>query len=183
ILSVSTEIEGYWNSVNDLIMIDNTIYSQFFDIGRYTRRLALPKVVGRWKKGEWVHLAVAWDREQGIRVYENGEEKASSWGNQHWLWNQVPSVINLNGGYYSAQDASFDEVRIYSVPLPAEAIAKLARGKEPGDGAVPVVARDVAEQREREKRGWLDDDVKELPAAGAKPLEIAWARIDHCVDS
>ena len=183
IMCVQTEIEGYWSGVLQFNLIKDTLNLQFFDVGRVSWPLALPPIVNRWKEGEWVHLAMVWDRNQGIRVYENGEEKASSWGKQRWHWNQVPSVLNLNGGYYSAHDASFDEVRIYSGPLPPEAIAKLARGEAPGAGTLPPVARDVAEQREREKRGWTEEDLKTLPAAGAKPLEIAWAQVDRCVDA
>ena len=183
ILSVETEIEGYWNSVNDLIVIDKTLYSQFFDIGRYTRRLPVgAPVVGRWKKGEWVHLALTWDREQGVRVYENGEEKSSSWGNHHWYWNQVPSVINLNGGYYSTQDANWDDFRIYSCVLPQQAIAALARGEAPKYEPVPLVAPDVHEKLSREKFGWTADDLKQLPVAGSTPMEFKWAHIDHTED-
>jgi hypothetical protein len=183
IMCVQTEIEGYWSGVLQFNLIKDTLNLQFFDVGRVARPLALPPIVNRWKEGEWVHLAVVWDHNQGIRVYENGEEKASSWGKQHWLWNQVPSVLNLNGGYYSAHDCCFDEVRIYSAPLVPEAIAKLARGEPPGVGTLPEVPRELAEQREREKWGWSEDELKELPSAGAKPLEITWARIDHCVDA
>lgn len=183
IICVQTELEGYWSGVLQFNLIKDTLNLQFFDVGRVARPLALPPIVNRWKEGEWVHLAVVWDHNQGIRVYENGEEKASSWGKQHWLWNQVPSVLNLNGGYYSAHDCCFDEVRIYSATLAPEEIAKLARGEAPGAGTLPPVARDVAEQRERERLGWSEGELKELPTAGAKPLEIAWARIDHCVDA
>jgi hypothetical protein len=183
IMCVQTEIEGYWAAVLQFNLVKDALQFQFYDVGRVAWPLALPPIVNRWKEGEWVHLAVVWDHNQGIRVYENGEEKASSWGKQHWLWNQVPSVLNLNGGYYSAHDCSFDEVRIYSGPLPPEAIAKLALGEAPGSGVLPLVARELADQREREKRGWSEDEIKQLPAVGAKPLEIAWARIDHCVDA
>src|ERR1043166_2974018 len=182
IMTISTEIEGYWNSVHEFILIDKTIYSQLFDVGRYTRRLGLPPVVGRWKKGEWVHLAVAWDREQGIRVYENGEEKASCWGNQHWYWNQIPSLLNLNGGYYSTQDANFDEFRIYSCVLPPQAIAALARGEAPTYEPVPLVAPDVHDKLEREKYGWTQEDLKMLPLVGSTPLEFKWTRVNHTED-
>jgi len=182
IMTVGTDLEGYWAGVLQFNLIKDTLNLQFFDVGRYAWPLTLPPIVGRWKEGEWVHLAMVWDRNQGIRVYEDGVEKASSWGKQHWLWNQVPSTLNLSGGYYSAHDCSFDEVRIYSGPLPPEAIAKLARGEEPGAGALPTVASDVSVQREREKWGWTEDDLKPLPTAGAQPMEFAWARIDHCAD-
>ncbi len=181
ILNVGTEIEGYWNGVFELIRIDQNLFSQFFDVGRYTRRLGMP-VVGRWKKGEWHHLAVTWDRQQGIRVYEDGVEKASSWGNQRWHWNQVPSLLNLNGGYYSTQDANWDEFRIYSRVLPLEAIASLARGESPKSEPVPLLSAAKKEEIERERFGWTAEDLKQLPVVGSTPLEITWARIDHTTD-
>lgn len=181
ILNVGTDIEGYWNHALDLIRIDQMLFSQLFDVGRYTRRLGMP-IVGRWKKGEWVHLAVTWDRQQGIRVYENGEEKASSWGNHRWHWNQVPSYLNLNGGYYSTQDANWDEFRIYSRALPATAIVALIKGETPKVEPVPLLPAAEYEKTERDRYGWTAEDVKSLPVAGSAPLEFKWARIERTVD-
>jgi len=67
IMCVGTDLEGYWAGVLQFNLIKDTINLQFFDVGRYAWPLTLPPVIGRWKEGEWVHLALVWDRNQGIR--------------------------------------------------------------------------------------------------------------------
>jgi len=67
-VSVATEIEGYWAGVLQFNLVRDTLHVQFYDMGRYTPTLSVGKIVGRWKPEEWVHLAVAWDRDQGVRV-------------------------------------------------------------------------------------------------------------------
>ncbi|MBM3501549.1 MAG: hypothetical protein FJX74_23080 [Armatimonadetes bacterium] len=76
-------------------------------------------------------------------------------------------MLNLNGGYYAEDDPSFDEVRIYSRPLPPEAIAALARGETPDSAPSPPAPLDVREQYRREQYSWTTADLAALPAAGA----------------
>ena len=52
----------------------------FYDINRYTPKLNFKPIVGRWHKGEWHHLAMVWDRNQGITIYEDGKRADSNWG-------------------------------------------------------------------------------------------------------
>jgi hypothetical protein len=90
--------------------------------------------------------------------------------------------LDLNGGYYSTQDANWDEFRIYSRTLSATTIAALARGEAPKTEPVPLLAMAEYEEAERDRYGWTAEDLNTLPVVGSSPLEFRWARMDHTED-
>lgn len=101
LVSVSSVVEGYWWGVLQFIIREEKFQLQFFDVGRYSPRLNLPPLYQRWKKGEWRHLAVVWDRNEGITVYEDGKRVASNWGKFRWEWNQDPWMLVFGQWQYS----------------------------------------------------------------------------------
>jgi len=78
-ISLATEIEGYWNSVLDFILIDPDPVQRALRRGRYTRRLGFP-IVGKWQERRVVPPRGDMGPQSGHPGNENGVEKASSWG-------------------------------------------------------------------------------------------------------
>lgn len=138
--------------------------------------MVLPSIFGRWKAGQWHHLAAVWDRDEGVRVYEDGKEIFSNWGEHRWQWNHLPRRLSLAG--------PLDEVYVYAEPLTAKQIAQLANGQKATGTAIPISS--PAERRDRElaRFGWNEPNVGKLPTVSPdSPIKLTFARINSCVDA
>ena len=81
-----------------------------------------PDPVLAFEPDVWQHVALVWDQAMGFRLYVNGEEKVSSWGEASWCSRGVaPDKIALE---YRG-DVSYDELCVFDYPLSAGEIGKL----------------------------------------------------------
>jgi len=167
---------GYWS----MLLMFQTRKQEFlfnlFDVGNYSPPMVLPSIFGRWKAGQWHHLAAVWDRDEGVRVYEDGKEIFSNWGEHRWQWNHLPRRLSLAG--------PLDEVYVYAEPLTAKQIAQLANGQKATGTAIPISS--PAERRDRElaRFGWNEPNVGKLPTVSPdSPIKLTFARINSCVDA
>ena len=122
----------------------------------------------KWKAGEWHHLAFSWHRGKGVRVFHDGQEVRSTWGQEEWL-PFTPTALYLNSHPNTSAQVpyAFDEVRVYAEPLSEQQVAALARGE---DVQVARVAEEFkADDREMKRLR------KELDSAGALPA-VAWGK-------
>ena len=149
----------------------------------------LRPVRGNWDDGEWHHLAVAWDRNRGIRVYQDGRPAASNWGEYGWDWNLVPMQLFLGtrraSSYPQPRPGTVvDDFRVYSAPLTAEQIARLARGEPPrGDVIEPPPVAEIR-SRELQRRGWSGEGFQAVPrVAGGQAVTLSFCRILRCIDA
>src|ERR1051326_4450093 len=61
--------QGYWGIVmSPLLVIPEHFCMQFFNVGNYTQRLDWPYLPKTWKANEWHHIAMVWDRNEGITI-------------------------------------------------------------------------------------------------------------------
>ena len=167
---------GYWGMVMGFEMrLDDFLFT-LYDMGNYSPALKFQPNLGRWKAGEWHHLAAVWDRNEGITIYEDGKRAASDWGQRRWEWNLVPATLFVNG--------PCDEVRVYASCLTDAQIAQLARGEKPTGEAIPITDASKRRAADQVRMGWDAEQVKRLAAVEAgRGVQFTSARFLGCVDS
>jgi len=178
VLGVSSDMDAYWSLVARFSMIRNMFCLEFLDVGRYGERLQLKPNVGRWKTGEWLHLAMVWDRNEGLMGFEDGRLVNSSWGEQRWEWNLDPIVL-----WAGAFDSTLDELYVFSDCLTAEQIAQLAKGERPTGEPMPITPPEKRRAADLARMGWSDEDLAEMPRIEAgKPQMFTFAGIVRATD-
>ena len=167
---------GYWGMLLSFDIRRRDSLFNFYDMGRYAPPLKLPPFVGRWKAGEWHHLAAVWDRNEGIRVYEDGKRVASNWGKHRWEWNLIPETLFFSG--------TVDEAHVYAVPLTDSQIAQLAKGEKPTGPPIPIASAEQRRPGDLARMGWQGENLDAMPVVEAgEPQAFTFARIARCVDA
>ena len=85
--------------------------------------------VKTWRRGEWRHVAAAWDCEVGTRLYLGGDLVAS----KAIQWEPKPSKAFLVGGKPGRPwpaDADVDDLRIYGFALNVGQVQRVMEGRE-----------------------------------------------------
>jgi hypothetical protein len=166
---------GYWGMLMGFDVRKTNFLFNFYDAGLYAPPLKLGPFWDAWKPGEWHHLAVAWDKNQGVNVYQDGKKVASNWGEHHWQWNLFPETIFVSN--------PVDEVYTFAEPLSDSQIAQLARGEKPTGDPLPLLAPDERRQLELARMGWSTPALKEIPvvnSGGSKML--TFSRVVQAMD-
>jgi hypothetical protein len=167
---------GYWRSIMRFQFRRQEFLFNLFDVGFYSPPLAFQSPFGRWKAGEWHHLAAVWDRQQGVTIYEDGKRVNSNWGRHRWEWNYSPVTFSLGG--------PLDEAMVFADCLSDAQIAQLANGGKATGPAMPPLPPDSARPGELARMGWTGEDLAALPVVTAgQPQVITFARINRCVDA
>ncbi len=167
---------GYWSMGITFSIRRQAFLFNFFDAGAYAPPLPLKSVVGRWKPGQWHHLAAVWDRDQGIRVFEDGKLTATNWGEYRWQWNLIPRTFSIGH--------PVDEVCLFAEPLTDAQVAALARGEKPNGAPVPLAPPESRRERDLARMGWTGISRANLPEVHPdRPVKLAFARINQCVDA
>ncbi len=168
---------GYWGMVLGFDVRLEDFVLNFYDVGRYAPPLKLPSIFGRWQANTWHHLAVSWDRQRGVKVYEDGQLVASNWGSYAWHWNNFPETLSLAG--------TVDEVYVFAEVLADAQLAQLAKGQKP-TGPAPALDGEPAARVKLDQQayGWTADELAQLPrvAAGAG-VALQFARFVGAIDS
>jgi hypothetical protein len=167
---------GYWGMVMSFEMrLDDFLFS-LYDTGNYSPALKFQPNLGRWKAGEWHHLAAVWDRNEGVTIYEDGKRVASDWGRRRWEWSFVPATLFVNG--------PCDEVHVYASCLADAQIAQLARGEKPTGQPLSVTEPAKRRGADLARMGWDPEQVKRLASVEAgRGVQFTSARFLGCVDS
>jgi len=167
---------GYWGMLMGFDMRLKDFLFAFYDIGRYAPPLKLSPCLGRWKPGDWHHLAAVWDREEGVTIYEDGRRVASNWGEHRWAWNLLPETLFFRG--------TIDEAYVYAQPLTDAQIARLAKGQKPVGSPIPISSSAERRARDLARMGWTGESLDALPIAEAGKAQLfTFARIVRCVDA
>ncbi|HRU06793.1 MAG TPA: LamG domain-containing protein, partial [Candidatus Brocadiia bacterium] len=135
---------------------------------------------GQFKPGVWYHFALVYDCRQGFKTYINGKlDPTSRWGKPACGWQTDAlflDLIALAADWYSGSPSpmSLDEVMIFSQPLAAAEVARLA-SRQPlsAQPAIePPAADEVAAAHRRAELGW--DLPGDFPACvlGGAPLRL-----------
>ena len=174
---VSSENDaGYWRSIMRFQLRRREFLFNYFDVGFYSPPLKFESIFGRWKAGEWHHLAAVWDRLQGVTIYEDGKRVNSNWGRHRWEWSCNPESFALSG--------PVDEVAVFADCLTDAQIAQLARGEKVTGPVIPTLAMELRRPLELARMGWTGEDLAALPVVTPdQPLAFTFARINRCVDA
>lgn len=144
------------------------------NLGRTRVSYAMPSFP---KPDEWVHLALTWDENKGIRFYVNGKlagEKAATGMFNAGLDQFGPHARAINpmqvhSAYNFDRGGDIDEIRIYDRMLSDENIAGLARNETPTQ--IPALNRDLQAQQWRDewwyRNGW--NRAGDIPAPLTSP--------------
>ncbi len=131
---------------------------------RYQRHAV--KSSGLWKDEEFNHVAMAWDRSQGVVLYLNGRRIASNWGSDAWWTAQMPGLFHMPMcGFIH------DELWMFDRPLTDGEIGLLyVENRPPAENAeVDSVDRAAAG---RLRRAFIGSDPATLPVV--RPSKDDW---------
>lgn len=202
LLGVSTAVEGYWGCVlmwGPRVISGKTpigrCYASVFE-GSHGLHLASYDIESRWRKGQWRHLALVWDSRMGMKLYDNGELVASTWGSEQG-WAEVPdfparhfSFGLFNHSFRGGGQPGYaiDEVRIFDAALSGESIESLRRD----DFSAPIRLEAIspeADERTLRRTGWTGTDREQLVPLGLSGTDgpritrIRVNAIDESVDA
>lgn len=114
----------------------------------------------------WTHLAFTWDETTGVQLYVDGklaakkETKAvyDAGLDQFGVAGRVVAPHQVQSRYNFTRGGDLDELRVYDRPLPADAIAALARNETPA-AAAPVATLDdpAIHAAWKQRYGWNKD--------------------------
>ncbi len=167
---------GYWGMVMRFERRLDEFLFTLYDTGNYSPPLRFQPSLGRWKAGEWHHLAAVWDRNEGVTIYEDGKRIASDWGQRRWEWSFVPAALFV--------DAPCDEVRVYAACLTDAQIAQLARGEKPTGAPIPVTPAPQRRAADLARMGWDAGTLATLPLLpSGETRQWNFARFLGCVDA
>ena len=191
LFGVSTDIEGYWAGIVNFLNrktqgrdAKSEFVLHFYDMNRYSPDLKFQPIFGRWHKGEWHHIAMVWDRNLGITIYEDGKRQDSNWGKYRWEWNFPPRMLVLGNWQYSTTPFAADEFRIYSDCLTDAQVAQLARCEKPTGAPIPRLPADETRAADLARMGWPPQQIAAIPATvPGKPLRLTFSRIAQCIDA
>jgi hypothetical protein len=138
----------------------------------------------------WVHLALSWDENRGIRFYVDGKLAAKQDGvaifdaalDQFGPHSRIISPYQVQSAYNFVRGGDLDELRVYDRMLTDDNVATLARGEVPV--TIPPLARSLDQPEWRDewwfRNGWnRPGDVPpslDAPVVGIRKVEIhsAW---------
>lgn len=162
--------EGYYFQGMGFERWGDELVFLFLDAGRLSPPVRLGSISQDWPVDSWRHLAVVWDHNQGIKIYLDGKEAWSNWGQYQWQWSLYPNTIFLNG--------VADELHVYADCLTDQQIASLARGEEPQDQPVAFDLDEKSRLNELNRYGWQAQQREALPQLkSGQGIEYVFASI------
>lgn len=132
-----------------------------------------------WQDGAWHHVAVSYDRAQGMKLYHNGKLVGSSWGQDAWWQAPLPGLFSP-----FLQQSRYDEIRMFDYPLDdAEIGALYEKNEAPANPALRDAPMD-ADAARRLLAEYGDLDGMELPVvkAGEGVLPMRQSLVESCLD-
>jgi len=201
LLGLSTAVEGYWGCVmmwGPRMMSGKTpldrCYASLFE-GSHGLHMCSYDIASRWTKGEWRHLALVWDSRMGIKLYDNGQLVASTWGIEHG-WAEVPDfpARHLSFGLFNHSfrgggrpGYAIDEVRLFDAALSGETVQALAHDRFTTSIQLEPIPPEAAE-RTRQRIGWTGSEREQLVPlsvshAPGRATRIRVNAIDESIDA
>lgn len=128
---------------------------------------------------QWLHLAFAWDEDQGVRLFVDGREVARVQASgdydaaldQIGLAGRVMAPYQVQSRYNFLRGSDFQHIRVYDRMLDAAAVSALARGK----AVTSAVAGASDDRGWRHRFGWDGAPPPALSAAGTRIRKIEFA--------
>ena len=130
----------------------------------------------RPRPDQWLHLAFAWDEDQGVRLFVDGAEVArvdahadyDAALDQLGLAGRVMAPYQVQSRYNFLRGSDFQHIRVHDRMLDATAVAALAQGRTPASAVAPP-----SDQRAwRHRFGWEGTAPPALSAAGTRIRKV-----------
>ncbi len=121
----------------DLIVIRldrNSHLSAYLVDARYDRHeiVSTNAVTGE----DWKHIVLTWDMTSGMALYLNGEQVASSMGEDAWWMALAPGIFHLPSG-----GCTYDELYIMDRPINEKEVSDLYTANKPPEQEKPAVKK------------------------------------------
>ena len=131
-----------------------------------------------WVNNEWQHIAVAYDRAYGLKMYHNGILVASNWGDDAWWQTPLPGLFSP-----FLPESFYDEICFFDHPLKDAEVKALYRSNDMPDKILSISELDNS-ALDRVRNTYADLELIELPelfAAGQR-LVMRQTQIADCHD-
>jgi hypothetical protein len=115
-----------------------------------------------WDSSRFNHVALSWDRAEGLRLFLNGEEIASNWSADAWWTTQMPGLFHMPMCGFT-----YDEFWIFDRPLAGGEINRLMKENRPPSDTSAQKALTIVSAG-RIARSFIGENISRLPAV--KPL-------------
>ncbi len=132
------------------------------------------EAIKTWKRGQWHHLVMTWDATQGMRFYDNGELKYSTWGEDAFP-PATPYKIGVGAGgprerptYTTSADAVYDELIMLDRSVSDEEVALLMQGRYLDLAPTAPVELSEEQVAERRRAFLIEDDPNRLSFVAAE---------------
>ena len=130
-----------------------------------------------WKAGDWHHIVMTWDASQGMRFYDDGELKYSTWGEDAFP-PATPLGIGVGGtaptsrpGWTSAADSVYDELVMLDRSVTDEEAVALMEGRLGDLQPAEAVAHSDEQLDDRRLSFLIEDDPGRIAITGAATIE------------
>ena len=114
--------------------------------------------VKQWRKGEWRHLALAWDCRKGVRFFDNGRLVYDTWGKEQWI-PATPWTVGIGSDSpkgrpetVRAADLVMDELFFFDRSLDLPDVQALMRGEYAAVSTAPAPELSGPEREARRKQ-------------------------------
>lgn len=157
-----TRLNGSDKPLMQMLTADGQCMMQIGKVDSFLRPWVLPPgehALGReadthgLDHDNWVHLAMVWDQQKGVRFYINGKLASHQWGNFAYQDLRTPDTLKFLTQY------GIDELWIFDHPLDGGQINALQMGR--------LIPASILAERIPTPRMWQAPDALEPPADGA----------------
>jgi len=135
LVNVSAVEDTYYNQFIRANIKGGAFYFWVVDRDGGQHGLSYGEGIRTWKAGQWHHLVMTWDATQGMRFYDNGELKYSTWGEDAYS-PATPYKIGVGGtapvsrpGWTSSADAVYDELVLLDRAVSDDEVVALMEGR------------------------------------------------------
>ena len=115
-----------------------------------------------WRGDTWQHVAVVYDRAQGLQIYLDGALAGSTWGQDRWWQTPLPGLFSP-----FLPESSCDELYYFDTPLSAGQIAALYQNNRIEAAAPSETAPEATAAQDRLLSSYADLSALELPTVAA----------------
>ncbi|MEA3399835.1 MAG: LamG domain-containing protein [Armatimonadota bacterium] len=158
LLNVSAVEDTYYRQFIRANIKGGAFYFWVVDRDGGQHGLSYGEGIRTWKAGEWHHIVMTWDAGQGMRFYDNGKMKYSTWGEDAYP-PATPFRIGVGCGgptarpqYTTSADAVYDELIMLDRAVTDDEVVALMEGRYLDlHQAMPVeyTAEQLADRRRR----------------------------------
>lgn len=164
LVNVSAVEDTYYRQFIRAGIKGNSFYLWVVDRDGKWRGPSYAEGIQTWKRGQWQHIVMTWDATEGMRFYDNGELKYSTWGADPFP-PATPYRIGVGTqppidrpGWTSCADAVYDELVLLDRAVSDEEVAALRDGRYLDLQPSPPFTYTDAQLAQRRATMLLEDD-------------------------